>query len=255
MKLHLSRISALAGAAIFLLLGSPFLASGQSQQNEPATNVTIPAQKIHQHHSRLFGGQDVQTIPETLSKTTGDLYIRNNESPGFTGQAQDAPAYPPHPLPAFACVADAVIVATAQTGTSHLTADQRFVYTNWGFSVEQVIKDNSKAHLASGKTIMVTRPGGKLQIDGRTVYAIHGNFKDFEPGARYLIFLAFIPETGAYKANGEETFRLQGQEVIKLTRDARFPNLEQITTDKLLTDTAAAVSATAQGPGCAGGQR
>src|SRR5882762_820046 len=101
-KMHLLRVSAWAGSAIFVLLCNPFLTSGQSQQNEPATNVTIPAQKVHEHHSRLFGGQDIQTIPETLSKTTGDLFIRNNESPGFTGQAQNAPAYPPHPLPAFA---------------------------------------------------------------------------------------------------------------------------------------------------------
>jgi hypothetical protein len=69
------------------------------------------------------------------------------------------PAYPPYPLVAFACTSDAVIIATAQTGASHLTSDQRFVYTDWNFAVEQVLKGNLQSPIAIGSTLIVTKVG------------------------------------------------------------------------------------------------
>jgi len=55
-------------------------------------------------------------------------------------------------------------------------ADKDFLYTDWNFTVEEVMKTNGNSPVYRGATILVTRPGGKLQVNGRTVYATCGIF-------------------------------------------------------------------------------
>src|SRR5437016_2633445 len=127
-----------------ILLGGLSCAGGQIQSQSSGTN-NASAQRQHETHSRLFRGQTVETIPEMLSKTSGDLHIRYDQPTGFPMAPLNPPAYPPYPLVAFSCTSDVVIVAKAQTSASHLTADERFIYTDWNFTVEQVLKDNSRS--------------------------------------------------------------------------------------------------------------
>src|SRR5437763_17056472 len=148
--------------------------SAASEQTQPQTSMgdaKVSAQQQHETHSRLFRGQNLDTIPDILTKTSGDVYLRYDQPTGYPTMPLNPPTYPPYPLVAFACTSDAVIIATAQAGASHLTADQRFVYTDWNFAVEQILKDNLHSPIAAGSTLVVTRSGGKLQINGRNIYA------------------------------------------------------------------------------------
>ncbi len=45
-------------------------------------------------------------------------------------------------------------------------------------------------------------------MNGRNVRAIERTFLPFHEGGRYLLFLFFVPATGAYQAFNDESFEL-----------------------------------------------
>lgn len=110
---------------------------------------------------------------------------------------------PLNELATLMCDSDLVVVGTAGTATTHMTADKDFLYSDWGFRVEELLKNNPKAPVTAGASIIVTRPAGKLQINGRMIYAICSDFQDFGTGNQHLLFLRFVPETGAYAMGGQ----------------------------------------------------
>lgn len=230
-----------------MLLGTFVCGSSQVQQQDPAK--LTPEQK-QQIHGKLFHVYQRETIPDLLAKRSGDLYLEHSQPPGFTSQPVNAPAYPPYALSAFACTSDAVIVATAQSSASFLTLDQKFIYTDWNFNVEQVLKGNPRSRLSPGITASVTRLGGTLEINNRKVYARDTNFRDFKSGSKYLLFLEFVPETGAYKATAEKSFLLDGQQVGFLLPNNPHPEIEGKDTATFINDTIAAI--TAQNSNCRG---
>ena len=250
MKKHLQELLKYTSLAICALVAGSSVASGQTQPQSSMGDANVSAQQQRETHSRLFRGQNLETIPDILAKTTGDVHLRYDQPTGFPTMPLTPPAYPPYPLVAFACTSDAVIIATAQTGASHLTSDQRFIYTDWNFAVEQVLKDNLRSPIGATSTLIVTRSGGKLQINGRNIYASDLGFKDFKSGSRYLLFLDFIPQTGAYKARVEKSFSLQTKKVVVLARDNPYAGFEPRDPEALLKDTNAAIAA--QTTGCSG---
>jgi hypothetical protein len=161
-----------------------------------------PPDQVEKVHSRLpHTGGAVGEIPERLSKTTGDVHVRC-----VLGVTQKVAVIPP-PSPVdelgmLAAESDLVVLGKTGTGTAHMTAEKDFLYTDWNFIVEEVLKSNANSPVYPGATILVTRPGGKLQVNGRTVYATCGDFLDFATGQEYLLYLRFVPETGAYAIGG-----------------------------------------------------
>jgi hypothetical protein len=253
MKEHLQKLLNYIATATCVLMGALPGAGGQIQPQGSLANTNVTAQQQHETHSQLFRGQNLETIPDILAKTSGDIYLRYDQPTGFPMAPLNPPAYPPYPLVAFACTSDAVVIATAQTGESHLTSDQRFVYTDWKFAVEQVLKDNLRSPIAAGSALIVTRSGGKLEMNGRKIYANDVGFKDFKSGGRYLLFLDFIPQTRAYKAKEEKSFSLETKKVVALARDNPYADFEPKDPERLINDTNAAI--TAQTPGCSGREK
>lgn len=128
------------------------------------------------------------------------------------------PGYTPPPfLNAIACEADAVVVGVlGGASASDLTDDGHFIFTDYELTVEEVVKDNAAAPLRQGGGIVVTRPGGEVRLNGRSVRALDDAFKPFAAGGRYVLFLRYVPATGAYRAFGSGSFRLDGDRVVKL---------------------------------------
>jgi|HubBroStandDraft_6_1064221.scaffolds.fasta_scaffold246519_1 hypothetical protein len=58
------------------------------------------------------------------------------------------------------CYADLVVSGTAASRESHRTARKTFLYTDWKFIVEQVLKQNTAASVASGDIITLRDPAG-----------------------------------------------------------------------------------------------
>src|SRR5205085_2469902 len=84
----------------FVVLGSLLCVTGQTQ---PQDSSSITPEKRHAIHSKLFQVYWRETIPQLLGSRSGDLYLEDNKSPGFSGMPSNAPAYPPYILTAHAC--------------------------------------------------------------------------------------------------------------------------------------------------------
>jgi hypothetical protein len=180
-----------------------------AQQPTAEKDLQSKADKNEKVHSRNFQSFTIGTIPDTLAETTGDITVTSpDDIEPAIGKFLDTPSYPPVTLVDLACFSDAVVLATPVAGVSHMTADKTFIYSDWTMHVGEVLQDTPKAPIGGSETITVVRPGGKLVIDGRTVYGKAIDFPEFLPGGKYLLFLTYIPETGAFKARTKRSFNL-----------------------------------------------
>jgi hypothetical protein len=60
-----------------------------------------------------------------------------------------------------------------------------------------------------------------VQINGRNVRAAQEGFRPTLTGRRYLLFLRFLPATGAYLAYGNGSFEINGDQIMALGDGAR----------------------------------
>lgn len=232
------------GISQYGVFGRDTLATPAKPRQETGTDAASAHQKIHGNVTETIPSSS-ETIPEMLSKSEGDLSITGDHLAGLEVRSFDPNHPSPDPLAGLermACLSDLVVSGTALTATSHLTNDQRFLYTDWSIKVETVIKQNRLAPVVLGDAIVVTRPGGRMTLNGRTVRAVELSFKDFATGQKYLLFLKFIPETGSYRATAEKSFRLAG--TVEGLNDASPPHLPTKDPSALVQDaiTAAALS-------------
>ena len=107
--------------------------------------------------------------------------------------------------------ADAVVIGTLKNKSSLLTDDGEFLFTDYVVVVNSVAKSPS---IAQNREIIVTRAGGEILLNGRTVRAIDPFFKPFQLGQSYILFLKLVPETGAFKADAAGSFRIVGGKVM-----------------------------------------
>ena len=159
-----------------------------------AQTTKLTPEQIAEIHGKLFHAGMAGQLQERLAHTKGDVTLMPEGRSSEIGI--DLPLA--WQLQHLACESDLVIIAKAGTGTSHPTFDQGFIYTDWQFSVRQIVKDNLKAPLHVDDVVIVTRPGGTLEIDGRKISAKLNDFRDFVPGETLLLYLKFVPATGAY---------------------------------------------------------
>lgn len=125
------------------------------------------------------------------------------------------------------CDSDAVLVGQVKSKVSQLTENEEFTFTDYEVTVEDVVKNNAASPINAQSNITVTRPGGMIRLDGRIIQAIDQYYKPFALGGRVLLFLKFIPSTGAYKAfRSEGSFTLSGGKLIKLTDEDLPAELE-----------------------------
>jgi hypothetical protein len=193
-------------ALLVFAIAAPFCIAAFLNEALAQQSTADNAEKVH---SQIFHGNEVPTIPEHLSKTTGDITVTSDaDHGGLLALGINVPPYPPERLVDLACEADAVVIATPSKGISHMTADHLFIYSDWTMQIQTVLQDTSKAPIGDSKTILVVRPGGKLDIGGRTVTGVAYDFPEFQPGAEYLLFLTYIPQTGAFKVNTGRAFNL-----------------------------------------------
>jgi hypothetical protein len=225
--------------------------------SQTQSSGTLTPQEIESKHAQifLFGRRPIQ---ETLSQTTGDVYLHGSF---LSTQYQDTYSEKPNPsniarleMESLTCSCSLVVLGKIGTGTSHVTADNGFLYTDWGFFVEDVIRNNPDSSVAAGSSITVVKGGGRMQIQGRAVYAIDDLFSDFQTGDEYLLFLHFIPKTGAYAAYRSVGYVFHGGKATQLSLDGgtkpHTAALDLMDKNTLLK-TARAAAATIW-PGCKG---
>ena len=181
-----------------------------SSQNQTTGASALTPDQVEAIHSKLYrglfslidkNGNPIPEIPRLLASTSGDIHLQNHE-----GALDTVPMTNQQWIAHFACYSDLVVVGTTGVGISHMTADSSFLYTDWGFLINQIFKNNSNAPVQVGSSITSVVPGGELSVQGRMVYARDDYYGRLAAGRQYLLFLVSIPNTGTYRLS--EAFEL-----------------------------------------------
>jgi hypothetical protein len=114
---------------------------------------------------------------------------------------------------------DAVISGKVMKKASQITEDDGFIFTDYEVVITKVFKNNAASPLNANATITVTRPGGKVLLDGVVVKARDDAYAPLPLNNHdVILFLKFIPETVAYKATRDTgSFELDGPTLRPLT--------------------------------------
>ncbi len=175
-------------------------------------------------HSKIFKGFKDVTGGKKLRDLAGErgdvevtMPIGDVQAPRSANINQYLNKY----LNEVSCKADAVLIGTVTSKTSQLIEDGTFTFTDYEVRVEEVLKNNSTSPISSANTITVTRSGGAVKLNGHTIRAIDYRNESLAPGSRYLLFLQFIPETGAYQSLNnnlfEDSFQLCDGQIIQVS--------------------------------------
>ena len=208
----------LGAALVSARLRGPSQESTQKPKAEEPTRIHDGQMTEKQkEHSKLFkhSGRKLSDIATTQ---TGDVEVEEEQ-----GYAMRLPETQPR-APVFAsavCNADAVVIGSIDSKSSQLTEEGNFVFTDYQVTLEEVIKDNSSAPLRIADKITTTRDGGVVEMNNRIFRAKRSDFEPPLVAQRYLLFLRFIPATGAYLMYGNGTFQLDDHKVLALSSGAR----------------------------------
>jgi len=210
-------------------VGTPPSPTRQGQSSLSAQDATPVQEGVmndrQKQHSRLFSSYKDATQGRTLHQLVlerGDIQIGR-----FMGNVRlpasfDMEQY----LGKLSCDADLIVIGTVRDRSSNLIEDGTFTFTEHSISTETVLKDNPAQPVQSNTAITVVRVGGKIKLLGHVVNAVDSSEKPLVTGGRYLLFLKFIPTTGAYKSLStslaESTFKVEGNQVTQVS-DQHFP--------------------------------
>ncbi|MGH9793585.1 MAG: hypothetical protein ACRD5G_02325 [Candidatus Acidiferrales bacterium] len=219
------RIIALLVVALGLTTGPSPLPS----QNPNPKGLT--REQVAAIHGRIVQSEEAGAIPARMAEGTGDIYIHAPYA--IIDEIQlDTKNH----LAGWMRDCDLVAIGRMGTGTSYMTARKGFLNTDWSFVVEEVLKDNTKAPVIAGRTITVIAFGGTTRIGDRTVHAIQKTYKKFRADDQYLLFLKFVPETGAYSVRWPLGFALSGQKIVAMaTQPLHRPDIEAMDKEALVT--------------------
>lgn len=164
-------------------------------------------------HSKLYQKyQSDRRIPDSILKNSGSFSAFRTACP-FISQK---------PLPSIvselADAADAIVTASFVSKSSQLTTSGTYIFTDYVLRTEEVLKNAGPGALKPETTITVSRPGGKVLLYGEIATYSELAFKPLFPGHRYLLFLKYLPATGAYLAvSHEASFDITDTRVETLT--------------------------------------
>ena len=192
-----------------------------AQENPAAQAALTPAQQQrHAVHSRQVPGGIPGQIPNRLATESGDIHLDN-----LQGQPYYIQLDPKSTLENVSCESDLAVVGKFGKATSYPTEDLGYIYSDWDFTVEEVVKSDRVTPVAPGQSITVTHPGGQLTINGRHVYALSESFPPFHPGEEALVYLRSLPSVGTYSLVTPSGFLLSGENAIPLDK-IRFAQFE-----------------------------
>jgi hypothetical protein len=122
-------------------------------------------------------------------------------------------------LQSLSCKADVIVVGHVKSKAAHLTEDETLVYTEYEFSVQDILKNNSTSPIEVNNIIQITRPGGVIKLDNRRIQVVDPTYIPLQKNKEYLLFLRFVPSANGYVvASPKGDFVLEGKSFRKLSR-------------------------------------
>ncbi len=183
-----------------------------AKEEGEATPFT-PMSQHQQEHARLYGSYPgVGKRLTDLARERGEDVTVGVDPP--LQMTQPEGDFQENALESLARRVDAIVVASVKDKTSMFNEGETFLFTEHKVRVEEVIKNNSSAPIDPGAEITIMRAGGKVLVDGRTIVAIESSVKPIRVGTTYLLFLKWVPTTGAYQSISP--FEVKGNKLIAL---------------------------------------
>jgi hypothetical protein len=155
-------------------------------------------QRVHSSFYNGLGlGRKLKDIPTTDKDRQEDLDLNIVRGPGtpFSSGNSDLMSS----LQRAVVGADSIVVGTVKNKSSQLSEDETFIFTDYAMSINEVLKTTSQSQVQPQSNILVTAPGGKIRLAGRVIQAVDQSLWPLEVGGRYVLFLQYIPATGAYR--------------------------------------------------------
>lgn len=140
-------------------------------------------------------------------------------------------------LSKLSCNADAVVLGSVSSKTAHLTEDETFIYTEYEFSIKEVLKNNSASPIEVNSNIQFTRPGGLIKLDNQVIRVEDQSYKPLQLKKEYLLFLKFVPNAAGYLVSGiEGDFVLENNSFKQLRKTIFSEELENINDSQVFLD-------------------
>jgi hypothetical protein len=225
---------------------------GQKKSNDEPTvvqkgQVTEKERAYSKEYKKLYFYRDDRKLTETvqLSKSRG-----NTQEVGVMIGLLDTVMVDDVPFPTkteflqdLSCGADAVVLGSVKSKSAHMTEDETFVFTEYEFSIKDVLKDNAASPIKVKEGIHVTRPGGLISLDGQVIRANDLSYEPLQPGKEYLLFLRFVPAANGYFVSSPDgDFALTDRLVRTLSKTALPDGLADIDSQTLLNEVRKSVS-------------
>ncbi len=200
----------------------------QGQKQESAKDEATVVQKgqttdderaYSKQYNDLYPDRDKNKLSERR-KEIKDLGIML----GVIADTVDLPDLPPITSAEFlsnlTCSSDSIVIGSVKSKKAHLSEDETYVYTEYDFSVEDVLKNNSVSSIENNGNIKITRPGGVIKLDNRTITVSDERFEPLKPEKKYLLFLKYVPSAKGYMANiSDSDFIVEGNSFKKFSED------------------------------------
>ncbi|HBR56779.1 MAG TPA: hypothetical protein DEA22_04820 [Blastocatellia bacterium] len=190
------------------------LTQGQKDQGNDATVVqrgqVTEKEHIYSNEYRKMYPRRGRTFTELINrsiragKTTEEIGILVLE-PEIPDDPDAPKVTPTQFMEKQSCNSDAIVVGTVQDKKSHMTDDEKDIYTAYTLIVSKVLKNNLKLTIQVEDVIEVTRPGGIIKLDGRRIKAEDRTYPFLQKEKSYLLFLRFIPSISGYIVAGPDS--------------------------------------------------
>ena len=226
-KRQLTVIGIVLIAVTILLAVSSFNQEAQTKktqtQEEEATvvqkgQVTEKERAYSKKYDELYPNRIKNKISE-LRKEIKNLGIVIG-TVGDIVELSNAPIITPQEfLNTLSCESDTIVTGYIKSKAAHLSEDETLVYTQYEFTIEDVLKNNSTSSIESNQNIEITRPGGVIKFDNRIITVKDERYEPLQMEKKYLLFLQSIPEANGYTvASPNGDFILENKSFKKISK-------------------------------------
>lgn len=190
-----------------------------TQQEKEKSEPTVIQEGVmtakQKKHSKIFKGYKDREKIKNLITQKGDVEIRQEVGDVRLPASFNLGVF----LRESFCDADAVIIGNVKSKSSQINEDGTFTFTDYEFNTEEVLKNNTAAPINFNGNITITRTGGAVKLNGHLARAIDFRQVPLIENEHYLLFLRFIPDTGAYSGLGnsrdDDSFQIIGNRLIQ----------------------------------------
>lgn len=192
-------------------------AQDRTQQQDPQDETTVvqrgqvtaKEREYSKEYRKLYSFRKGRKFSEVIEESERRGQGTENIT-GYSGEYEgfylpNAPVITPVEfLGKLSCKADAIVVGSVKNKSSHMTEDETFIYTEYEFSVQNILKDNSASPIKVNNIIEITRPGGLIKLDNRRIRIEDRSYEPLQKNKEYLLFLRFVPSANGYVASSPE---------------------------------------------------